>query len=118
MVTVQKKDLGEKKTKELVKEFMAVDILMAVSSPILSLAMFLMPQSGVLEVLPRYQPMAQYSRFVYGLDLLYYSHHQLERSIFETGNHLQKATAYVDKNTMWQYLLDLCHMVRHNKYHH
>ena len=95
-----------------------MDILIAVSSPVLSLAMFLMPQSGVLEILPRYETTAQYSRFVYGLDLLYYSHHQLERSMFETENHLQTATTYVDKNTMWQYLLDMCNMVRHNKYHH
>ena len=110
--------MGEKTTKELVKEFMEVDILIAVSSPILSLAMFLMPRSGVLEVLPRYETTAQYSHFAYGLDLLYYSHHQLEKSVFETESHLQTATAYVDKNTMWQYLLDLCNMVRHNKYHH
>ena len=109
--------MGEKPTKDLVKEMMDVDILIAVSSPILSLSMFLKPQSGVLEILPRNEKTAMYSRLAYSLDLVYYSHHQLERSVFEQPDQEDPNVAYVDPITLWQYLPDLCNMVRHNKYH-
>lgn len=41
-----------------------------------------------------------------GFDLVYYSHHQLETSIFEKEA-TDEYEAYIDRFTLWQYLLDL-----------
>ena len=102
--------------KELVIETMKIDVLLGVSGPIMTLSLFMLPQSVILEILPKGEKHATYNRVAVGLDLIYYCHHQLETSIFEkeaTGEY----EAFIDKFTLWQYLLDLRNMVQHNKYH-
>ena len=87
----------------------SVDVLLAVSSPALSLMLFLRPHSGVLEVLPKNQKKAM------GLDLAYHTHYQLESSPFEKLAP-QPYEAFIDQYTLWQYLASLKTMVTHNKY--
>ena len=95
---------------------MKIDVLFGVSGPIMTLALFMLPQSGVLEILPKGEKHAVYNNMAVGFDLVYYSHHQLETSIFEKEA-TDEYEAYIDRFTLWQYLLDLRNMVQHNKYH-
>ena len=116
MSTIQHYQIKATTTRELISEAMKIDVLLGVSGPVMTLSLFLLPQSAVLEILPKGKKHAVYNNMAVGFDLIYYSHHQLETSIFEkdAGDGYE---AYIDRFTLWQYLLDLRNMVQHNKYH-
>lgn len=92
-----------------------VDVLLAVSSPVLSLMLFMRPHSGVLEVLPKNQKTAMFGRLATSLDLMYHTHYQLESSPFEKLAP-QPYEAFIDQYTLWQYLASLRTMVTQYKY--
>lgn len=91
-----------------------VDLILAVSGPSLSLAMFMLPQSAVLEILPKYQKEAMFYQLAVSWNLQHFAHYQLSDSAYEVG---EKCEGYVDPTALWVYLQDIVNMVLHNKYH-
>lgn len=100
----------------LVKEVLSADIVLGVSGPPLLLAMFMLPQSAILEILPKYEKEAKFYQFATSLNLLHYAHYQLTDSAFEDKAPNQ-FDAFIDEISMWIYMQDLVNMVLHNKYH-
>ena len=100
----------------LVKEMLRADLVIGVSGPPLTLAMFMLPQSAILEILPKYQKEAQFYQFATSLNLFHYAHYQLTDSVFDTKE-IGEYDAFVDEISLWIYLQDLVNMVLHNKYH-
>ena len=99
----------------LTKQMSLVDVLLTVSSPSLALMIFMLPRSGVLEIVPRAAERDQGSGMAASCDLLYYSHHSLEAPNAEAEQD-EEFEAFIDSNSLWVELKDLQDLVRRNKY--
>lgn len=100
----------------LVKELMLTDVILSVSGPPITLAVFMLPQSAVMEVVPKRNDTALYHQFAISLNLFHYTHYQVEASYFEKDEN-GDYEAFVDGIALWIYFQDLYNMVLHNKFH-
>ena len=115
---------------------MDADILLAASGTALSLCVFMLPRSGVVEIMPNNYRSVYYQRLATNFDLYYLSHTNFsepmklpEGCIYSEGvedirelpvrcrESLELDEVYVHPITLWMMITDMSKTVNHNKYH-
>ena len=115
-IQINKDEITSLSLSTLVKQLVQTDIIIAVSGSPITLAVFMLPQSAVMEIVPKFEKHAIYHHFVIALNHFHYVHYQIQTSYFD-NNQDGNSIGYVDNNALWIYLQDLVNMVLHNKYH-
>lgn len=133
MLNLSKKDISALSFPEKVKFMTSVDILLAATGPVLGLAVFLTPHSGVVEIMPENYRSGYFHHIATGSDLYYLAHSNFSSTSTnsfkdskcqlsdEMGLSCSKMVendgVYVHPITLWMIMTDMSNSVNHNKYH-
>ena len=120
---------------ELVEKLRMTDIVMAASGSSLSISVLLLPNSGVVEVMPENYRSSLYQKMAGDFGLYYLAHTNFTGGAWEDGEcayteemedirelpkscreNLEKGEVYVHPITLWMMLVDMSKSVSHNKY--
>ena len=120
---------------ELVEKLRTTDIVMAASGSSLSISVLLLPNSGVVEVMPENYRSSLYQKMAGDFGLYYLAHTNFTGGSWEDGEcayteemedirelpkscreNLEKGEVYVHPITLWMMLVDMSKSVSHNKY--
>lgn len=120
---------------ELVEKLRMTDIVMAASGSSLSISVLLLPNSGVVEVMPANYRSSLYQKMAGDFGLYYLAHTNFTGGAWEDGEcayteemedirelpkscreNLEKGEVYVHPITLWMMLVDMSKSVSHNKY--
>ena len=136
LISFYRKDITKQSPSELIRTLTSIDILLAATNPALAFAVFLVPRSGVVEVMAENYRSGFYHRLAVSSDLYYLSHTNFtdtfdpiencsysvrDEEIWDREPSCRKAflmrEVYVHPITLWMIMTDMAKSVHHNKYH-
>ena len=120
---------------EMVEKLRRTDIVLATSGSGLSISVLLLPNSGVVEVMPENYRSSLYQKMAGDFGLYYLAHTNFTGDAWNNGEcayteemedirelpktcreDLEKGVVYVHPITLWMMLVDMSKAVSHNKY--
>lgn len=120
---------------EMVEKLLGTDIVLATSGSGLSVSVLLLPNSGVVEVMPENYRSSLYQKMAGDFSLYYLAHTNFTGDAWNNGEcayteemedirelpktcreNLEKGEVYVHPITLWMMLIDMSKAVSHNKY--
>ena len=120
---------------EMVEKLRGPDIVLATSGSGLSISVLLLPNSGVVEVMPENYRSSLYQKMAGDFSLYYLAHTNFTGAAWNNGEcayteemedirelpktcreNLEKGEVYVHPITLWMMLVDMSKAVSHNKY--
>lgn len=131
-----RKDLTKQGWSEIVKIVMKCDVILGATGPALTLAVFLPPYSGLVEIFPENYRSNYFNNLAISSHLFYLAHYNFTDKPISFSNCsysiqdeeiwlkepscrevLSKTEVYVPPITLWMILTDIANSVNHNKYH-